>query len=506
MTETSSRKRSAEGLSAFFQNIIARKQTREQLQFQATILRNVSESVIVTDLQGHIVYWNEGATSIFGYTAEEMMDSTPAILYPEAAQAQFVPDIRQTREGKDYIGEWRGRRKDGTAVWIDIKTTVLRNTRGEDIGFIGVAKDITARKVAEEALLSSEERLRLALEAGNIGVWDWDVEHNTVTWSQRVYELHGVSKDSFVVTLENFLTLVHPEDQARVQQAIEQSLTEHAPFNIHFRTVTPQGETRWITISASVTYDPAGNPIRMLGATSDITQQKELEQRKDDFIGMASHELKTPITTLKGLTQLLKRGLKKQGLSEPVLVLSKMEIQIDRLTRLVNDLLDVTKIQAGRLNYAEERLALDTLIRDIVETIQLMSPTHTLTMYGASNSYIVGDGDRLGQVFLNLIDNAIKYSPKANKVDIHVTSSENAVTVSVRDYGVGIPKEHQSKIFDRFYRVSDERMKAFPGLGMGLYISYEIVERHGGEIWVASEEGEGSTFAVSLPILKEAVN
>src|SRR6266567_6275780 len=123
MTETTSRKRSAEGLSAFFQDIIARKQTREQLQFQATILRNVSESVIVTDLHGHIVYWNEGATSIFGYTAEEMLGKTPAILYPGVEKAQFLPDLQLIQEGKDYIGGWKGQRKDGTPIWIDIKTT-----------------------------------------------------------------------------------------------------------------------------------------------------------------------------------------------------------------------------------------------------------------------------------------------------------------------------------------------------------------------------------------------
>ncbi len=267
-----------------------------------------------------------------------------------------------------------------------------------------------------------------------------------------------------------------------------------------FRIVTPQGETRWLTTSASVTYDGAGSPIRMLGATSDITEQKELEQRKDEFIGMASHELKTPITTLKGRAQLLKRRLEKQGITEAVESLSKMEEQINRLNRLVTDLLDVSKIQAGRLDYANEQIDVDAFLHDIVQTAQEATSTHTLVIHGASHTTITGDRDRLEQVFFNLITNAVKYSPRAEKVDISIATTQDMVTVSIRDDGVGIPLAHQSKIFDRFYRVQDVNDRTFPGLGMGLYISYEIVRRHGGTIIVTSEEGQGSTFTVSLPL------
>jgi signal transduction histidine kinase len=289
-------------------------------------------------------------------------------------------------------------------------------------------------------------------------------------------------------------------------EAIEKSFLEHIPFNINFRLVTPQGETRWITTSASLTYDVKGQPIRMLGATSDITEQKELEQRKDDFIGMASHELKTPLTTLKGLTQLLIRRIETQELSESVLALSKMESQINRLTRLIKDLLDVTKIQARRLDYVEERIAFDTFLSDIVKSVQQFTRTHTICVEGAANTSIIGDSDRLEQVFINLINNAIKYSPHADEVDIQVSATEDRVIVSVQDYGVGIPKEEQSKIFDRFYRVSSKATKEFRGLGMGLYISREIVKYHGGTLTVESCEGKRSTFVVSLPIVGPSSN
>src|ERR1700674_1811553 len=136
MSEWMFRKQSAAGPFAFFHDLFARKHAKELLQFQATILRNVSESVIVTDLHGHIIYWNEGATSIFGYTAEDMLGKTPALLYPEVSRTQLLPDLQHILAGKDYIGEWRGQRKDGTTVWVHIKTTVLRNAKGEALGFI----------------------------------------------------------------------------------------------------------------------------------------------------------------------------------------------------------------------------------------------------------------------------------------------------------------------------------------------------------------------------------
>ncbi len=483
-----------------FRDITERKQAEEQMLFQADILHNVTDSIIVTDLQGKIIYWNENAQRVFGYSSEEILGDTTAQLYMEAGTEYLASDLENILAGKDFTGEWLGRRKDGTPVWIDIKTTVLRNKEETATGFIGIAKDITANKARETALQVSEERLRLALDAGNIGVWDWDVQQNVLTWSENVYVQHGVTKETFSVTFENFMTLVHPEDRAWIQSAVEQSLREHAAFNINLRIVTPQGETRWLTTTASVTYDSVGDPIRMLGATSDITEQKELEQRKDEFIGMASHELKTPLTTLKGRAQLLKRRLEKQGLAEAVENISRMEEQINRLNRLVTDLLDVSKIQAGRLDYANEQIDVDVFLHNIVQTAQEATSTHTLVVHGASHKNIPGDRDRLEQVFLNLMSNAVKYSPHAEKVDISIATTQDMVTVSIRDDGVGIPLAHQSKIFDRFYRVQDVNDRTFPGLGMGLYISYEIVQRHGGTITVTSEEGQGSTFTVSLPL------
>jgi signal transduction histidine kinase len=249
--------------------------------------------------------------------------------------------------------------------------------------------------------------------------------------------------------------------------------------------------------------DAQGTIVSVLVITRDVTTSRELEERKDAFISMASHELKTPITALKGWTQLLQRRLEKHEVREFVVILEKMETQINRLTRLISELLDVSKIQAGRLGYAEEPVELDALVKEVVELLQSSNPRHTISLSGTIQAIVIGDRDRLEQVLINLITNAIKYSPHAEKVDVSLAAAGESVIVQVRDYGVGIPNDQLDKIFDRFYRVYDEKNTIFPGLGMGLYISSEIIKRHAGTITVESEEGRGSTFTVSLPIKRE---
>jgi len=227
------------------------------------------------------------------------------------------------------------------------------------------------------------------------------------------------------------------------------------------------GRSLWSVVKASPIFDETGQVQYAVNIFSDLTARMELEQRKDEFIGMASHELKTPITSLKGYTQLLKMRLEKQGVAESVAMLDRMDKQLTRLTQLIADFLDVSKIQAGQLDFAREPIDLDAFVHDIADTMQQISPTHSITMHGAAHTHILGDRDRLEQVFTNLISNAVKYSPQANQVDISIAASQSIVTVSIRDYGIGIPQEHQQKIFERFYRVSDVHDKTFPGLGMG---------------------------------------
>ncbi|TMC16214.1 MAG: PAS domain S-box protein [Chloroflexi bacterium] len=231
---------------------------------------------------------------------------------------------------------------------------------------------------------------------------------------------------------------------------------------------------------------------------------RESEARKDEFISMASHELKTPLTSLKGFTNLLQRRLTKQGDKQALHFLARMEEQLDKLTKLVSDLLDVTKMQTGKLEFREERFFLNELVRETLENLQGTTETHHLQLEEVTDVQVPGDKDRLGQVLINLLTNAIKYSPEADTVIVRVSADEHNAIVSVQDFGIGIAETHQEKIFERFYQVNDDTEKTFRGLGIGLYISSQIVRGHHGRLWVESAKGAGATFYVTLPLARES--
>lgn len=221
---------------------------------------------------------------------------------------------------------------------------------------------------------------------------------------------------------------------------------------------------------------------------------------RDDFISVASHELKTPVTSVKMFTQVLKKHSEQIGDKKAVSHLSKMDQQINKLTELIYDLLNVSKIQAGRMTFKEELFNFDNAVKEVVDILQQSEENHKLIIKGKTGKKVRGDQERIGQVINNLISNAIKYSPKADKVYIYLKSNSKNVTVAVKDFGIGMSEEHLERIFERFYRVYDTNDKTFPGLGIGLYISSEIVKRHGGKLWVESGVGKGSTFYFSIPI------
>jgi PAS domain S-box-containing protein len=220
---------------------------------------------------------------------------------------------------------------------------------------------------------------------------------------------------------------------------------------------------------------------------------------RDDFISAASHELRTPVTSLKVYTEVLQRQAERRGDEHTSGQLRKMQAQIDRLAVLIGDLLDVSKIEAGKLELRYEFVDLRRLTDEVVEAIQATTAKHRIVVEGTVRRPVVGDGERLGQVLTNLLTNAVKYSPRSDRIVVRLAETAEEATVDVQDFGIGIDPEHLDRVFDRFYRVTSDDEKTFPGLGMGLYICHEIVRRHGGTMEVTSAKGRGSVFHVALP-------
>lgn len=260
---------------------------------------------------------------------------------------------------------------------------------------------------------------------------------------------------------------------------------------------------RWSLVKSSPVYDTQGEVLFIITITHDITERVQVERRKDEFISMASHELKTPVTSLKGFTYVLQRRLRKQGDQQGLHYLERMDTQLDKLTRLVSDLLDISRMQAGKLDFQQTTFDLDTFIAETVENVQAATSTHRIAVEGKVQAQIFGDRDRLAQVIVNLLTNAVKYSPQADRVMVHLAREQACAIVRVQDFGIGIAQAHQQRIFERFYQVTDPQEKTYPGLGIGLHISKTIIERHQGRIEVESQKGQGATFSVFLPILQE---
>lgn len=452
-----------------------------------TLIDSLSEGVFVLDKQWRYTYLNRLAEELVGRPREELLGKNVWELFPEAmATVIYTESMKAVQEQQSRQFE---------VFYSALNTWFESKLYPTPEGLTVFSRDITELKQAEAEL----GRYAAIVTSSDDAIVSKTLDGTITSWNTAAERMFGYTAAE---AIGQPITLIIAPDLHQEEGDILGKLRRGIRIE-HYETVRMRKDGTKVAVSLSISpvKDSTGNIIGAAKIARDITERLELERRKDEFISIASHELKTPITTLKGFIQLLRRKFERRGLPEAVPTLTKMEAQVDRLTKLIDELLDVSKIQAGRVDYEEEPVDLAALLGETVELLQASSPTHTLHIRGTHQVWMMGDKDRLGQVLTNLITNAIKYSPQANKVDLSLVASHTTVTLRVRDYGVGIPKAEQKNIFDRFYRVRDQH-EAFSGLGLGLYITHEIVKRHGGEITVESEEGQGSTFIVSLPLKK----
>ncbi len=233
----------------------------------------------------------------------------------------------------------------------------------------------------------------------------------------------------------------------------------------------------------------------------DITKEKEIEKSKNEFISIASHELKTPLTSIKLFSQILERKLEKKRDKENIYSINKINKQLNVITLLISDLLDVNKIEEGRLVLNKKKFKIKEFIQRVVEEVNYMSQTHQIIYESDSDPVVFSDEERVRQVLINLLTNAIKYSPDAKNVKIRSFEKKKEVVITVLDFGIGIPLKDRHKIFERYYRTNEKKTKNISGFGLGLYIASEIVKRHKGKIWVENPpSGKGSLFSFTLPI------
>lgn len=297
--------------------------------------------------------------------------------------------------------------------------------------------------------------------------------------------------------------MMNPEEIPDFQAGLAKAATSGLPYISEMRFKNTEGKYIWHLNIASPILNENGEITMWVGSTTDIQKLKEEDQRKADFVSLLSHELKTPVTSIKGYIQLMQREIRKDELQKEKIAsgLDRIDRLVVQLTSLVSDMLDLTRIETGRLDLKKEKVILNELINEVARDFQLTNPNREILIDQSGEISAEVDHDKIAQVLVNLISNAIKYSPATSPIKISMHKEHNQVYISIIDKGIGISEKDHQKIFERFYRVEGKDEKQFSGFGIGLYLAYSIIERHGGKLTLKSELYNGATFTFSLPII-----
>jgi len=435
---------------------------------------------------------------------------------------EINPEVKDTVQHESIL-----RALKGETVYLDKRMAISRPGYALDTYFIPLAihnrvegiivmsRDVTDILKSEQALQQKNKELTEAQKLALLGSWEWNLANGELSWSDTMYNIYGIVP-SEGISFEKFSSLLHPADKDNVEKMIASAKKNKRFEEFFHRIITPTGAIKTLHARGEVITDENGHVIKMIGTGQDVTSQLQLveqlkklsesDQLKSDFIKMASHELKTPITSIKGYLQLLLTVMKESEQSKlsPLLLkssLTSIEKQVDKLTRLLSELLDLSRIESGQLTLNKEEFNFNELVIDAIQDVLYTQPKHSINLYHDYYSTVSADKDRITQVIINLLNNAIKYSPDSSKIDVTIHQpKKDYVAVSVKDYGIGIDKQHQGRIFDRFYRAEGESEQTYPGFGIGLFIASEIIQRHHGSISLTSEKGEGSVFTFTLPV------
>lgn len=399
-------------------------------------------------------------------------------------------------------------------VYMDFSYTPLKNSEGVTDSILVMAEDVTdnimglqrEQQLAERLtaineelsfsnleLAENESRIRFLLNALPQQVWTADSAGLLDYVNQVVCDDFGF--DVVTVIGHGWQKFVHPDDLAESLEKWRDALETAGEYVTEFRLLLKDGKYRWF-LSRAIPLIENGKLLLWIGTNTNIDLQKNNEQRKDEFISIASHELKTPLTSIKAFNQLIQRKNQEHSLDGFIL---KSAQNIARLERLIKDLLDVTKINAGKINYEFEPFDFRKMLAESIENVQLTAPDHEIILENAAEINCLGDQSRLEQVVHNFLTNAVKYSPEGQKIIVKSKLEENDLIVSVQDFGIGIAEKDKKRLFERYYRVGNNAMR-FEGLGLGLFIASEILRRHRGNFWIESEPGYGSTFFFRLPV------
>lgn len=357
----------------------------------------------------------------------------------------------------------------------------------------------TVDKVEMSTMMEKLLHWAAIVESSDDAIISKSIDGYITSWNKGAERLYGYTAEEAIG--QPISILIPPEKKDDFPYIMKLLRQGKLVERYHTQRMTKDGRILDVSLTVSAIRDFHGNIIGVSKIARDITERVQAEKRRDEFVSTTSHELKTPITSLKAFAELLEQRINEKGYDELKLYIRKINQQTDKLTKLIEDLVELSRMQTGSLRIENKPFEFDPLVEEIVENIK-MTMRHQVIQKGKTKKIIKGDRDRTGQAITNLLTNAIKYSPKADKVIVTLKVRDESVMLSVQDFGIGVPKEFHEKVFELFFRITGPDEKTYPGMGIGLYLCKEIISRQGGKIWITSEKGKGSTFYLTLPFIK----
>lgn len=391
--------------------------------------------------------------------------------------------------GEKFSLERRGQ----NGEYYKVHLVPLKNENGEVEAGLVMAMDITNIKKGEER----SAKLAAIVESSDDAIISKTLESVITSWNDSAQRMFGYNADEIIG--ETIYKLIPPDRQNEEPLIINRLKAGERVEHFETKRLTKDGRLIDVSLTISPIRDPQGNIIGVSKIARDITERKLDETRKNDFIGMASHELKTPLTSLSAMIQVA--GMRLEGNPDTFLsgAMDRANTQVKKMTRMINGFLNISRLEAGKLHIEKDLFDLNALLQEIFEETKLIVNTHTVTLQQAGIANVYADRDKIDSVISNLITNAVKYSPKGKSIKIGSEIRGDKVVVWVNDEGIGIKPKDLKQIFDRYHRVESDDTRHISGFGIGLYLSAEIIGRHDGEIWAESEPGKGSSFYFSLP-------
>jgi PAS domain S-box-containing protein len=421
---------------------------------------------------------------------------------PELAGQPFLQLLDQVfTEGKPYYGyeekvtiEHKGKLIDG---FFNFVYKPLADEHGNTLSVMVVATDVTEQVDARKAVAEMNQRLNIALDAGELGITEVDLTTGNMSATEEYKKHFGRSKDDNF-TYPDLFDMILPQYRDKVKELAAAAQKDHTIYRAEYQVKWPDGSVHWISAHGRARYDDDGVPNRMVGVTQDITGRKEFDQRKDDFLGIISHELKTPITSLKANLQLLDKL--KADLHKPIVpkLIDASARSMEKINVLVDDLLNMNSFNEGQLQLNKKRFTISEML-DICCSHVRVAGKHDLLVQGDKLLQVYADEHRIDQVIVNLVNNAVKYAPDSKEIYMTVSTEGDFAKIAVKDNGPGIPADQLPRLFDRYWR-ADHGSSTYTGMGLGLYICAEIIKKHGGKIGAESELGKGSTFWFTIPL------